>query len=162
MLHELKLSIFTSNLWNNGCQSLARIYTSLDRQIRWKKFWKSPKISFFFKKKSVLLVEALILLLVTSAKGFKARMDRLLACFVTWVQTIPQIHLWCNTCWPLDGQHGNRAFFDPRTCARFKKSLIPIDLPLAVTALDWITTPSTLHVVTSGHWLFSAPGPLRT
>ena len=23
--------------------------------------------------------------------------------------TFPEIHLWCNTCWPLGGQHGSRA-----------------------------------------------------
>ena len=28
-------------------------------------------------------------------------MDPLLVWFVAWVQWIPQIHLWCDTCWPL-------------------------------------------------------------
>ena len=45
-------------------------------------------------------------LLVTSPLGFKARVDPL---FVTCAQWIPQIHLWCDTCWPLDDQHGSRA-----------------------------------------------------
>ena len=31
-----------------------------------------------------------------------------LACFVACMQPIPKIHLWCNTCWPLGGQHGSR------------------------------------------------------
>ena len=28
-----------------------------------------------------------------------------LACFVTHTQQNPQIHLWCDTCWPLGSQH---------------------------------------------------------
>ena len=48
-------------------------------------------------------------LLVTSALGFKARVDPSLGCFLACVHWIPQIHIWCVTCWPLDGQHGNRA-----------------------------------------------------
>ena len=48
-------------------------------------------------------------LLVTSPLGFKARVDPLLACFLTCAQRIPEIHLWCDTCWPLGGQHGSRS-----------------------------------------------------
>ena len=33
--------------------------------------------------------------------SFKVWMDPLLVWFVAWVQWIPQIHLWCDTCWPL-------------------------------------------------------------
>ena len=33
----------------------------------------------------------------------------LLACFVTCMQWIPQIYLWCDTYWPLSGQHGTWA-----------------------------------------------------
>ena len=33
----------------------------------------------------------------------------LLTCFVVCVQLIPQIHLWCDTCWSFDDQHGSRA-----------------------------------------------------
>ena len=36
--------------------------------------------------------------LVTSALGFIARVDPLLALFVAHIQWIPQIHLWCDTC----------------------------------------------------------------
>ena len=43
-------------------------------------------------------------LLVTSALGFKARVD--IACTLACLGAIPQIHLWCDTCRPLDGQHG--------------------------------------------------------
>ena len=36
-------------------------------------------------------------LLVTSPLGFKARVNFSLACFLTCVQWISQIHLWCDT-----------------------------------------------------------------
>ena len=52
----------------------------------------------------------LIPFLVTSALGFKVRVDPLLACFLAYKQQIPQIHLWCDTCWLYGGQHGIRAF----------------------------------------------------
>ena len=55
----------------------------------------------------------LILLFWTSGNvspGFKARVDPSLACFVTCMQWIPEIHLWCNTCWLYGGQHGSWAF----------------------------------------------------
>ena len=29
-----------------------------------------------------------------------------LECFVSCMQQIPQIHLWCDTCWPLGSRHG--------------------------------------------------------
>ena len=46
-------------------------------------------------------------LLVPSALDFKARVDPLLVCFITCVQWIPQIQLWCDTCWSLGGRHGS-------------------------------------------------------
>ena len=33
-----------------------------------------------------------------------------LPCFIACVKWIPQIHLWCDTCWPLGGQHGGQSF----------------------------------------------------
>ena len=33
-----------------------------------------------------------------------------LACFITCIQWIPQIHLWCHPWWPFDGQYGSEAF----------------------------------------------------
>ena len=48
--------------------------------------------------------------LVMSAMGFKARVDASLMCFLTYVQWIPQIHLWWDTCWPLCSQHGSQSF----------------------------------------------------
>ena len=50
-------------------------------------------------------------ILVTSTLDFKARLDPSLACFRACAQCIPQIHLWCDTWWPLGSQHGCRAFW---------------------------------------------------
>ena len=49
-------------------------------------------------------------LLMTSALGFKATVEPLFLSFLICVQWTPQIHLWCDTCYRLDGQHGGRAF----------------------------------------------------
>ena len=49
--------------------------------------------------------------LVTSALGFKTRLDLSFAYFLSCVQWIPQIRLWCDPRWPLVGQHGSREFF---------------------------------------------------
>ena len=49
-------------------------------------------------------------LLVTSAMGYKARMESLLLCFLTCAQWIPQIHPFCDTCWLYSCQHGSRGF----------------------------------------------------
>ena len=46
-------------------------------------------------------------LLVTSALGFKARVNPSLLCFVTCTEWNPQIHLWYDTCWPTDSQYGS-------------------------------------------------------
>ena len=49
-------------------------------------------------------------LLVTSPLGFKARVGSLIC---TWQRhmcyTSPEIHLWCDTCWPLGSQYGGWA-----------------------------------------------------
>ena len=49
-------------------------------------------------------------LLVMSALGFKARVDRWLEHLLICMQGTPYIHLWCDICWPLDTQHGTKAF----------------------------------------------------
>ena len=46
---------------------------------------------------------------MTSPLGFKARLDPWLACFVTCMPWIPEIHLWCDTCWLCRGQHGGQS-----------------------------------------------------
>ena len=33
----------------------------------------------------------------------------LLACFIAYIQWISQIHLWCDTCWPLGSQPSSQA-----------------------------------------------------
>ena len=43
-------------------------------------------------------------LLVTSALGFKARLD--IACILSYLHTIPHIYLWCDTCQYYDSQNG--------------------------------------------------------
>ena len=51
-------------------------------------------------------------LLVTFPPGLKARLGSLIH---TWWRcmwyTFPENHLWCDTCWPLDGQHGRLSLF---------------------------------------------------
>ena len=45
-------------------------------------------------------------LLVTSSISFKTRVGRLIHTW--WIHMcylFPEIHLWCDTCWPLAGQH---------------------------------------------------------
>ena len=42
-----------------------------------------------------------------AALGFKASVDPSLV--LSRLCAIPQIHLWCRTCQPLDGQHGGRS-----------------------------------------------------
>ena len=62
----------------------------------------------FFWKTPVFFVGAIIPrfgLLLTSALGFEARVDPSLVYLVTCVQWISQIHLWCETCWPLGGDY---------------------------------------------------------
>ena len=46
-------------------------------------------------------------LLVMSALGFKAQIHPSSVCFLACVQWIPQVHLQCDTCKPLYGQHGS-------------------------------------------------------
>ena len=54
--------------------------------------------------------------LVTSPLGFKPRVGSLTCTLqsYTWYM-FPEIHLWCNTCWPLDGQHGGWSL-SPHVC----------------------------------------------
>ena len=56
------------------------------------------------------LIPLFVGLLMTSALGFKATVEPLFLSLLTCMQWIPQIHLWCDTCYPLDGQHGGRVF----------------------------------------------------
>ena len=49
-------------------------------------------------------------LLAMSAQSFKPRMEPYLACFITCMQWVSQIHLWCDTYWTHDSSHCSRAF----------------------------------------------------
>ena len=63
-----------------------------------------------FWRTHILFVGPLIPLFRTSGDicpGFQSQGG--LTCMLSYLRAIPQIHLWCNTCWPLDGQHGSRA-----------------------------------------------------
>ena len=70
---------------------------------------------FFFKhfwRTCVLFVGPLIPLFRTSGDvcpRFQSQGG--LACMLSCLRAIPQIHLWCDTCQPLDGQHGSRATY---------------------------------------------------
>ena len=54
-----------------------------------------------------------------STLGFKARVDPLHMCFLACAQWLPQIHLWCDTCQPLGGQHGSQSRSLHASGARF-------------------------------------------
>ena len=57
-------------------------------------------------------MELLILLFWTSGDvypAFKSRVDSLACVLGCLSSMIPQIYLWCDTCRPVDGQHGSQA-----------------------------------------------------
>ena len=56
-------------------------------------------------------------LLMTSSLGFKARVDPSLEYFVTCMPWIPEIHLWCDTCWLYRGPHGSQ-LYSPHASSR--------------------------------------------
>ena len=55
-------------------------------------------------------------LLVTSPLDFKARVGNLICTKLrhTWY-IFPEIHLWCDMCWPLGSQHGS-CLLSPHAC----------------------------------------------
>ena len=53
-------------------------------------FWTSGEISFEFQSQSG---------------------QRYLHLAQVYTIHIPKSHLWCDTCWPLDGQHGGQLLF---------------------------------------------------
>ena len=88
-------------------------------------FTKKAKVTyqenlFFFLENISLFVGPLIPLFWTSGDicpGFQSQGGSL-ACLCS----IPQIHLWCDTCWLYSGQHGSRAFFYPHTCISWARA----------------------------------------
>ena len=67
------------------------------------------------------------------------------ACFVACAQCSPQLHLWCNTCWPLGNQHGKLAiliqYLQTSIVGAQGQDLSCIPLPHSVTldrrSTDW-------------------------
>ena len=51
--------------------------------------------------------------------------------------TFPEIHLWCDTCWPLGGQHGSQVISSTHTCE-------------ALVGLETGSYHATAHSVRSG------------
>ena len=91
-------------------------------------------------------------LLVTSL-GFKTRVDSLVEVYVLH---LPEIYLWCDTCWPLGGQHGSQAdlFHIPVSKHWWGSKLRPIMLQTnaLLTELCWFGSHSWLFgimVITS-------------
>ena len=62
-----------------------------------------------------------------------------LVCFTTCVQWIPQIYFWCNTCRPLDDQHGNQSLFP--TCV-FKQKFC-CSFTYSASSLIYLNTAQT-------------------
>ena len=92
-------------------------------------------------------------LLVISPPGFKAREDSLIH---TWERhtcyTIPKIHLWCNTCWPLCSQYGSWANFLHVLASRhwWDSKLGPImqQMNALPTELCWLGYPWNVWMAT--------------
>ena len=85
--------------------------------------------------------------------GFQSQGGSQLEYFITCMQWIPQIHLWCDTCWPLGDQRGGRAVFDPHICPHtiFTYVLLSLNIPCRCT-YPWCTV--------SAYWcLPSQPSP---
>ena len=70
-------------------------------------------------------------LLVMSLLGFKGRVGSLIW---TWWRHVwymfPEIHLWCDTCWPLDGQHSSRSLPHMHVSAEVGCRIRSGDLPV--------------------------------
>ena len=88
------------------------------------------------------------------ALRLKASVNSLLTWFISCIQWIPQIHLWCGTCWPIDGQHGSWAFLShifSHECGA-KRALKPSEL-------GWNTYVCDLRNVTFCPWAAAISSP---
>ena len=56
-------------------------------------------------------------LLLTSALGFKVKSGQPYSCLAE-AYMLHDIHLWCDTCWPLGGQHGSWAILSHELVSR--------------------------------------------
>ena len=99
---------------------------------------------------------------MTSPLGFKARVRSPIH---TWQRhiymwcTFHEIHLWCYTRWPLDGQHGSWVilFHVPVSNHWWGSKLRPIMPPLTVwDQADFVSEENSLHcAITSFCWHFT-------
>ena len=97
---------------------------------------KSVVCLFFFFKKKICWTHVhfwghwypCFELLVMSPLGFKARVGSLIQAW--WRRTsytFPEIYLWCDTCWPLGGQHGSRAVSSkPVVCQKYRNCIVQV------------------------------------
>ena len=110
--------------------------------------------------------------LVMSALGSNPGWIPLLTCFfITSIQWTPQIHFWCNTCWPLGSQHDSRVIYNPCNCTVCGKtdalppgiSLHNMSLnriePHVSMRLDW--NPDILDPDCTGYMLTCPSGSLN-
>ena len=93
----------------------------------------------------------------TSALCFKARVDPSRVWFVACMQFIPQIHLWCDTCWPST----QKSLFDPRTCTHIVFWSTPLKCSTESPVLEfcwclsWVSQPlfcMLRHLYTLDFW----------
>ena len=82
--------------------------------------------------------------LVTLPLGFKARVCSLIhALWRHMCYTFPEIHLWCNTCQPVDSQHSSQADLFHIPVSRYwlgsKPSPIMLQIKVLLTDLWWLT-----------------------
>ena len=80
-----------------------------------------------------------------SALDFKARVDPLLACFIIDMQQNPQIHLWCNTCWPLGSQYRSQGV--PIHILANKNWLVGLESEIYYAAASQHETRQTLYIL---------------
>ena len=103
---------------------------------------------FKFWRTSVLFVRPLILLVWTSSNFCPGRDLPWFVCFLNYVQWIPKIHLWCNTHWPLDSQHGSRGIWSTylHMCTGIGGTQIQDEMCGALCALTVWAIPTGLLV----------------
>ena len=82
--------------------------------------------------------------LVTLPLGFKAIVGSLIhALWRHMCYTFPEIHLWCNTCQPVDSQHSSQADLFHIPVSRYwlgsKPSPIMLQIKVLLTDLWWLT-----------------------
>ena len=88
--------------------------------------------------------------LVMSALSFKTKLDSLLSHFLTCMQWIPQIHLWCGTCWPAS----RPGLFCPLACKCISVLSLMVWYVLVYLWKQWSTWYDTWQEVSEGYnWI---------